>query len=72
MTIFLVFHKNGLIKRYSSFEDVLVHKMSWSHAVWCKFCMHLKSMNVCHFGMVEAMRMKGVMLRSPSMSQIPY
>jgi hypothetical protein len=39
--VFFVFDKNGLIKSSSSFEDLSVYKISWSHVDWCKFCIHL-------------------------------
>jgi hypothetical protein len=58
MFVFFVFDKNGLIKSCSSFEDPLVHKMSWFHIEWCKFCIHLRSLNVRHFGMVEGAGLK--------------
>jgi hypothetical protein len=53
MLVFFVFDKNGLIKRCSFFEDLSVYKISWSHVDWCKFCIHLRSLNVRHFEMVE-------------------
>jgi hypothetical protein len=46
MFVFLVFDKNGLLKSCSSFKDLSVYKMSWSHVDWCKVCIHLKSLNV--------------------------
>jgi hypothetical protein len=58
MFVFFVFYKNGLIKSCSSFEDLSVHKMSWSHVDWCKFCIHLRSLNALHFGMVEGTGLK--------------
>jgi hypothetical protein len=27
--------------------------MSWSHVDWCKFCIHVRSLNVRHFGMIK-------------------
>jgi hypothetical protein len=56
--VFFVFDKNGLIKSYVSFEDLSVYKISWSHIDWCKFCIHLRSLNVRHFGMVEGTELK--------------
>jgi hypothetical protein len=50
---FFVFGKNGLIKSCSSFENLSVYKIPWSHVDWCKFCNHLRNLNVRHFGMVE-------------------
>jgi hypothetical protein len=59
MFVFFVFDKNGLIKRScSSFEDLSVYKISWSHVGWCKFCIHLRSLNVHHFGMVKGTGLK--------------
>jgi hypothetical protein len=55
---FFVFDKNDIIKSCSSFEDISVYKISWSHVVWCKFCIHLRSLNVRHFGMVEGTGLK--------------
>jgi hypothetical protein len=52
MFVFFVVDKNGLIKSCSSFEDLTVYKISWSHVEWYKFCIHLRSLNVRHFGMV--------------------
>jgi hypothetical protein len=54
---FLVFHVNDLIKSCSFFWAEC--KMLWSHIDWCKFCIYLRSLNVCHFGMVEAKVDKG-------------
>jgi hypothetical protein len=68
MFAFFVFDKNGLIKSCSSFEDLSVFKIAWSHVDWCKFCIHLKSFNVRHFGMVEGMGLKSTASRSPSMA----
>jgi hypothetical protein len=53
MFVFFVFDKNGLIKSCSSFEDLSENKISRSHVDWCKFCIHLISLNVRHFGMFE-------------------
>jgi hypothetical protein len=53
MFVFFVFDKNGLIKSCSFFEDLLVFKISWSHVDWCKFCIHLRRLNIGHFGMLE-------------------
>jgi hypothetical protein len=58
MFVFFVFDKNCLIKSCSSFEDLSVYKMSWSHVEWCKFCIHLRSSNVRHFGMVKCTGLK--------------
>jgi hypothetical protein len=58
MFVCFVFDKNGFIKSCSSFEDLSVYKSSWSHVDWCKFCIHLRSLNVRHFGMVEGTGLK--------------
>jgi hypothetical protein len=58
MFVFFVFDKNCLMKSFSSFEDLSVFKISWSHVDWCKFCIHLRSLNVRHFGIVEGMGLK--------------
>jgi hypothetical protein len=52
MFVFFVFDKNDLIKSCSSFEDLSGNKILWSHVEWCKFCIHLRSLNVRHFGML--------------------
>jgi hypothetical protein len=33
---------------------ISAYKISWSHADWCTFCIHLRSLTVHHFGVVEA------------------
>jgi hypothetical protein len=53
MFVFFVLDKYGLVKSCSSIEENLsVYKISWSHVDWCKFCIHLRRLNVRHFGMV--------------------
>jgi hypothetical protein len=71
MLVFFVFDKIGLIKSCSSFEDLSVYKMSWSHVDWCKFYIHLRSLNVRHFGMVEGTGLESTASRSPSMAWPP-
>jgi hypothetical protein len=51
MFVFFIFDKNGPIKSCSPFEDLSVYKISRSHVDLCKFCIHLRSLNVFHFGM---------------------
>jgi hypothetical protein len=68
MFVFFVFDKNGLIKSCSSFEDQSVYKISWSHVDWCKFYIHLRSLNVRHFGMVGGTGLKSKASRSPSIA----
>jgi hypothetical protein len=72
MFLFFVFDKNGLIKSHSSFEDLSVYKISWPHVDWCKLCIHLRSLNVRHFVMVECTGLKSTASRSPSMAWPPY
>jgi hypothetical protein len=68
MSVFFIFDKNGLIKICPSFEDLSVYKISWSHFDWCKFCIHLRRLNVRHFGMVEDTGLKSMASRLPSMA----
>jgi hypothetical protein len=68
MFVIFVFDKNGLIKNYSFFEDLSVYKISWSLVDWCKFCIHLRSLNVRHFGMDEGTGLKSTASKSPSMA----
>jgi hypothetical protein len=63
MFLFFVSNKNGLIKSCSSFEDLSVYKISCSHVDWCKFCIHLRSLNVRHFGMVKGTGLKSTASR---------
>jgi hypothetical protein len=72
MFVFFVFDKNGLIKSSSSFEDLLENKSLCSHVDWCKFYIHLRSLNVHHFGMVEGTGLRSTASRSPSMAWPPY
>jgi hypothetical protein len=48
--VFLVSHKNDLIRSCSSFEDLSAYTILLSCVHWFKFCIRL---NVRHFGMVE-------------------
>jgi hypothetical protein len=63
-----IFDENGLVRSCLSFEDLSVYKISWSHVDWCMFCMHLRSLNVRNFGMVEGTELKSTASRSPSMA----
>jgi hypothetical protein len=72
MFVLFVFDKNGFIKSCSSFEDLSVYKISWSHVDWCKFCIHLRNLNVRHFGMVGDTGLKSTASKSPSMAWPPY
>jgi len=56
--IFWFFIKMVLLKSCLSFEEPSVYKMSWSNVDWWKFCIHLRSLNVRHFRMVEATGLK--------------
>jgi hypothetical protein len=58
MFVIFGFDKNGLIKSYSPFKYLSVYKISWSHVDWCKFCIHLRSLNVHCFVMVEGTGLK--------------
>jgi hypothetical protein len=58
MFAFLVFCKSGITKSCFSIEDLSVYKISWSRVDWCKFCIHFKSLNTRHFGMVTATALK--------------
>jgi hypothetical protein len=51
---FFAFRKSGIIKSCSSSEDLTEYKISWPYVDWCKFYIHLKGLNVHHFGMVAA------------------
>jgi hypothetical protein len=68
MFVFLVSHKNFLNKNCSSFEDVSAYNIPWSHVDWYQFCIHLRSLNFSHFGMVKAMRIRNMDSRSPSVA----
>jgi hypothetical protein len=46
MYVFLVHHKGGLIKSWSTSEDLSAYKISWSHVDWCKFYIHLRSLKI--------------------------
>jgi hypothetical protein len=43
----------------------------WSHLDCCKFCIHLSSLNVCHFRMVEAVGLKSIASRPSSVACPP-
>jgi hypothetical protein len=58
MFVFLVLHISGLTESHSTSEDLPAYKIEWFHIEWCKFCIHLTSLNICHFGMVEATGLK--------------
>jgi hypothetical protein len=53
--ISLVFLKNGLSKRYHPLKIYLSFKIALSHIDWFKFYIHLRCLNVCHFGMIKDM-----------------
>jgi hypothetical protein len=72
MFVFFVFVTNGLIKSCSSFEWLSVYKISWSHVDWCKFCIHLRSLNVRHFGILEGTELKSTASRPSLMVWSPY
>jgi hypothetical protein len=70
-SIFLGFHKNALVKSFSSFENLSAYKISWPHIDWCRLCINIKSLNICYFGMVKAMEL-GVASRLPSVARPAY
>jgi hypothetical protein len=71
MFVFFVLDKNGLIKSCSSYEDLSVFKIAWSHVDWCKFFIHLRSLNVRHFGMLQGTGLISMASRPPSMAWPP-
>jgi hypothetical protein len=66
MFVFLVFLKIVCSKSCSSFEDLFACKIPWSHMAGAIFCIHLRSLNVHHFGIVADAGLKSMALRSPS------
>jgi hypothetical protein len=58
MFVLVVTRKSGIVKSCSSFEDLSAYKISLSHIDLCKFCIHLRSLNVCYFGMFAPMGLK--------------
>jgi hypothetical protein len=69
---FLGFHGHCPIKSYLFFEDVLTYRIIWSHVDCCKFCTNIWIVNVCHFGIVDATRLKSMALRVRSVACPPY
>jgi hypothetical protein len=69
--VFFFFHKNGRIKCCSSFKYLSEYRISWSHVDWCKFCIHLRNLNVWHFGTIEVTELKYMALNLPSMEWLP-
>jgi hypothetical protein len=55
---FSAFHINSLVKECPFFEGLSAYKRSRSHVDWCKSCIHLRSLNIRHFGLVEGMALK--------------
>jgi hypothetical protein len=43
-----------------------------SKAEWCRYCIHLTTLNLYHFTVVEAMGLKAVASISPAMASPPY
>jgi hypothetical protein len=68
---FFVFRKNGLIISRSSSQD-LSEYISWSYVDWCRFYIHLRSLNARHFGVVAATALKIMASRSSLMALPPY
>jgi hypothetical protein len=60
--------KNCIIKSCSPFEDVKAYKTSWHRVDKCKYCTHLGSLNVCHFGAAGAAGLKSKVSMSPLMT----
>jgi hypothetical protein len=58
MFVFFVSDKNDLTKSCLSIEDLSENKISCFHVGWCKSCIHLRSLNIRHFGMVEGTALK--------------
>jgi hypothetical protein len=53
-SMFVFFRKNDLIKSSCSSENLSEYRILCSIVDWCKFCIHLRSLNVHHIGMVAA------------------
>jgi hypothetical protein len=68
MFIFFVFRKNGLMKSCSSSEDLSEYEILWPYVEWWKSCIHLRCLNVRHFGMIAATELKIMSPRSSSMA----
>jgi hypothetical protein len=68
MFVFLVFSENCAVKSCSLIDDQSAYDVSWFYFDWCKFRVHLRSFNVCHFGMVEATGLNITASRSPSIA----
>jgi hypothetical protein len=60
-----LFYNNAFI-----FSPTLVTELSplLSKADWCGFCIHLRSLNLGHFKIMEAIGLNIMALRSPSMA----
>jgi hypothetical protein len=58
MSVFFVLGKDDIIKSCSSSEHLSEYTISRSYFDWCKICIHFKSLNVHHFGMVAATALK--------------
>jgi hypothetical protein len=59
------------MKSCSSFEDLSAFKVSWSDVDQCKFCIYLRSLTICHFGMGRTTGLKTVTLKSHSVALPP-
>jgi hypothetical protein len=71
MFVFFIFVKKSLIKSCSSSKDLSEYKSSWSYVERYKFCIHLRSLNVRHFGILAATALTMMASRSPSMAWPP-
>jgi hypothetical protein len=55
-------HDNGVVGMVNSIIS------SCSHLDWYKFCIHLRSLSVRHFGTVEATGLKSMSPKTPSLA----
>jgi hypothetical protein len=62
--VLLVFHENGIIR---SFHPLKIYQNT-KFMVPRNFFVHLRSLNVRHFGMVEATGLETMASRSPSVA----
>jgi hypothetical protein len=72
MFVLLVLPKHGLIRSCSSFQDISIYKIAWSHVGRWKFCIHHRSLNVTNPGILETTKLKVITFMSPSIPYPPY
>jgi hypothetical protein len=58
MFVFLFVRKGCLIISSSPHEDISDYKISQPYVEWCKFFIHLRSLNVRHFEMAATTALK--------------